>query len=61
MTTREPRTLPELFGDQVARRADALAIRFKEYGIWHRVSWRRYGEDVERVAAALLAFGLRPG
>ena len=30
MTAREPRTLPELFGDQVARRGDALAIRFKE-------------------------------
>jgi long-chain acyl-CoA synthetase len=61
MTARASRTLPELFGDQVARRGDALAIRFKAYGVWHRVSWRRYGEEVERVAAALLAFGLRPG
>jgi long-chain acyl-CoA synthetase len=55
------RTLPALFAEQVTRRGDALAIRFKEYGIWHRVTWRDYGEAVTRVAAALLAFGLRPG
>ncbi len=59
--TRTAATLPALFAEQVARRGEALAIRFKEYGIWHRVSWREYGEQVERVAAALLAFGLGPG
>jgi long-chain acyl-CoA synthetase len=54
------RTLPELFTHQVARSGERLAIRFKAYGIWHRVSWREYGDEVERVAGALLAFGLRP-
>ena len=54
----EPRTLPQLFAQQVARLGDRLAIRFKDYGIWHRVTWRRYGEEVDRVAAALLAFEL---
>jgi long-chain acyl-CoA synthetase len=60
VVTDEPtaRTLPELFAWQVARRGDRLAIRHKAYGVWHRVSWRQYGEEVERVAAALLAFGL---
>jgi long-chain acyl-CoA synthetase len=60
MTEIEPRTLPDLFAAQVASRGDALAIRFKEYGIWHRVSWRQYAEEVGRVATALVAFGLRP-
>ena len=60
MTATEPRTLPDLLAAQIARRGDALAIRFKEYGIWHRVSWRRYGEEVDAVAKALLGFGLRP-
>ncbi|HEU5319900.1 MAG TPA: AMP-binding protein, partial [Methylomirabilota bacterium] len=59
-TTPSPATLPRLLADQAARRGDRLAIRFKEYGIWHRVSWRQYAEAVEQVAAALLAFGLRP-
>jgi long-chain acyl-CoA synthetase len=52
-------TLPALFAAQAARQGDRLAIRFKEYGIWHRVTWRQYGEHVRTVAAALLAFGLR--
>jgi long-chain acyl-CoA synthetase len=53
-------TLPELFAEQVARRGDRLALRYKAYGIWHRVTWRQYGDQVGQVAAALLAFGLRP-
>jgi len=54
------RSLPAAFRAQVARQGERLAIRFKEYGIWHRVTWREYREEVEKVAAALLAFGLRP-
>jgi long-chain acyl-CoA synthetase len=54
-----PSSVPELFWRQVERQGERLAIRYKEYGIWHRVSWRRYGEEVRRAAAALLAFGLR--
>src|SRR3972149_1301391 len=53
------RSVPALFAGQVERQGDRLAIRFKEYGIWHRVTWRQYGEEVRRVATALLAFGLR--
>jgi long-chain acyl-CoA synthetase len=53
-------TLPGVFAQQVERQGDRLAIRYKAYGIWHRVTWREYGAEVHRVAAALLAFGLRP-
>jgi long-chain acyl-CoA synthetase len=58
---RTARTLPGLFRWQVGRQGDRLAIRFKEYGVWRRVTWRDYGEAVDRVAAALLAFGLGRG
>jgi len=51
-------TLPALFAERVAERGDGLALRYKAYGIWHRVNWRQYGGEVDRVAAALLAFGL---
>jgi long-chain acyl-CoA synthetase len=54
-------TLPALFFEQVQRRGDALALRHKQRGIWRRVSWNEYGEQVRRVAAALAAFGLRRG
>ena len=53
------RSFPEMFFQQVQRRGDGLALRYKEYGIWHRVSWNEYVEQVRKVAAALLAFGLR--
>ncbi|MBI2553388.1 MAG: AMP-binding protein, partial [Candidatus Rokubacteria bacterium] len=58
MTT-TARTLPEQFLQQVQRRRDALALRYKAYGIWHRVTWNEYAAQVRKVAAALLAFGLR--
>ncbi|HEX9821954.1 MAG TPA: hypothetical protein VGD07_20325 [Methylomirabilota bacterium] len=45
---------------QAATRGDRLALRYKAHGIWHRVTWRQYGDAVDKVAAALLAFGLHP-
>ncbi len=60
MTDGHATTLPGLFAERVEELGDRLALRYKEYGIWHRVTWRQYGEEVGRVAAALLAFGLRP-
>ena len=59
MTEAQATTLPALFAERVAERGDGLALRYKAYGIWHRVTWREYGDEVDRVAAALLAFGLR--
>lgn len=53
------RNLPEMLFDQAARRGDAVALRHKALGIWHRVSWSGYAENVRKVAASLLAFGLR--
>ena len=55
------RNLPDLFFQQAMRRDDGLALRYKEYGIWHRVSWIEYAAEVRKVAAALLASGLHRG
>lgn len=56
-----PRSLPALLFDQARRRGAALAIRHKSLGIWRRVSWAEYAGQVGKVAAALVAFGLRRG
>ncbi|HET6922449.1 MAG TPA: long-chain fatty acid--CoA ligase [Anaeromyxobacteraceae bacterium] len=53
-----PVNLPGMLFEQARQRPDALAIRYKHLGIWHRVTWRQYADEVRRVAAALLAFGL---
>jgi len=56
-----PNTLPGLLFDQARRRGTALALRHKALGIWRRVTWAEYAERASAVAAALIAFGLRPG
>ncbi len=52
---------PTLFFRQVERLKDRVALRHKDYGIWHRISWREYGHRVTKVAAGLLASGLSKG
>jgi len=51
---------PNLFFQNVAKRRERTALRYKEYGIWHRIGWREYGEKVREVAAGLIALGLGP-
>ena len=50
---------PDLFFRQVDRLKDRVALRHKDYGIWNRISWREYGQQVREVAAGLLALGLQ--
>ena len=57
----EPKTLPDLLFAMAARRGEVVALRHKHLGIWRRITWRGYADEVRRVAAALVAFGLRPG
>ncbi|MDQ7781444.1 MAG: AMP-binding protein [Desulfomonilaceae bacterium] len=59
--TAEALTFPELFFKRVGRKKDEIALRHKEYGIWKRISWTEYGKQVREVAAALVAYGVRPG
>jgi long-chain acyl-CoA synthetase len=50
---------PDLFFRQVDRLKDRVALRHKDYGIWNRISWTEYGQQVREVAAGLLALGLK--
>jgi long-chain acyl-CoA synthetase len=54
-------TIPGLFFDRAARQATQVALRRKRFGIWHRITWAEYAEQVRLVANALLALGVRPG
>ncbi len=40
---------------------DRMALRHKDYGIWHDVTWRQYGEKVRQVAMGLVSLGLNKG
>ena len=52
---------PELFFQKVQRFKDRVALRHKDYGIWNRISWTQYGQNVREVASGLQALGLNPG
>ena len=54
-------TLKELLAESVARRGDAVALRYKERDRWHTISYRRLQAQVWRVAEVLARLGVKPG
>ena len=52
-------TLPKLFRHVVRERGHRVAMREKELGVWHAVSWSEYGERAKHVGLGLVALGLR--
>ena len=54
-------SFPALFFKQVEDKQDRVALRRKEHGIWKRMTWKEYGNRVQKAAAGLLALGLGPG
>ena len=53
--------MPQLFIERVAARPDAVALRYKEFGLYQEVTWRKYRDDVEAFALGLIALGIEPG
>ena len=54
-------TLPKALRDLATRQADRIAMRHKEYGLWHDITWQEYLEQVKRVALGLYSLGIRNG
>ena len=54
-------TIPAVFFQRAADFAERTAMRKKEFGLWHDISWMAYAEKVRRVGAALMAMGLQKG
>ena len=54
-------TFPRLLLKHAAERADAPAMREKEYGIWQALSWSAMAQMVEHLACGLHQAGLRRG
>jgi len=54
-------TFPGLLLVHAAARPDAPALREKDLGIWQATSWRQLRDEVESIAAGLLAEGLCRG
>ncbi len=54
-------TVPALFGKTVQRLGDRVAMRRKEHGLWHDISWNEYYNRARCVGSALLSMGLGKG
>ena len=54
-------TVPTKFKAAVARWGDRVAMRKKEFGLWHDITWNDYDRRVSQVAYALMSLGLQKG
>jgi long-chain acyl-CoA synthetase len=54
-------TLPALLVERAAQQPRRTAIRAKEFGIWHPMSWQAYAERVSQFALGLLEIGFARG
>jgi len=54
-------TLLTYFQRHVKEDPHRVALRHKDYGIWHDVTWGQYGEKVRQVAMGLMSLGLKKG
>lgn len=55
-----PPSVPKMFFDRVAATPAAEAFRYPEGGGWTSVTWKQVGEQVELMAAGLIALGIQP-
>ena len=54
-------TLPQMLREQARTRPDAIAIRQKDFGIWHPVHWADYHRRASHFGLGLRALGLPAG
>ena len=53
-------SVPKMFLNRVAATPAAEAFRYPENGGWASVTWQQVGEQVELIAAGLIALGINP-
>ena len=61
MTADADYTVPGKFMEAVAKWGDRVAMRKKEFGLWHDITWNEYAGKVRRAACALISLGLEKG
>jgi len=56
-----PEVVPLAFRQRVEKYGDRVAMRKKEYGLWHDISWDEFYRRVKCVGSALISMGLEKG
>jgi long-chain acyl-CoA synthetase len=54
-------TVPKIFLHTVEKYGDRVAMRKKQYGLWHDISWNEYYEKAKFVGSGLISMGLEKG
>jgi long-chain acyl-CoA synthetase len=57
----ELETVPQVFKQTVLKYGDRVAIRKKESGLWHDISWNEYYRLAKHIGSALISIGLKKG
>ncbi|MBU3914864.1 long-chain fatty acid--CoA ligase, partial [bacterium] len=55
------KTVPVLFRETVKKHTDRVALRKKEFGLWHDISWNEYYKRAKYIGSALVSMGLEKG
>ena len=61
MTNNSKETVPTRFLKAVEKWGNRVALRQKEHGLWHDITWNEYHDQVKSVACALMSMGLEKG
>lgn len=54
-------TLPQMLQERARLHPDRVAIRQKDFGIWHAITWQDYYQRSSHFGLGLCAMGLKPG
>ncbi|MCC5811595.1 MAG: AMP-binding protein [Ectothiorhodospiraceae bacterium] len=54
-------TLPQMLRRNAQTRGDAVALRQKDFGIWHPITWSGYYRRARHLGLGLRSLGLEPG
>ena len=55
----EDSTLAKIFYNQAEKYEDGLALRYKEFDLWQKVSWREYYTNVKYFGLGLISLGFK--
>ncbi|MCD4741720.1 MAG: long-chain fatty acid--CoA ligase [Desulfobacteraceae bacterium] len=54
-------TIPQIFNKAVAQNGPRVALRTKNLGVWHDISWDEYHNKAKKVGCALVSLGFEKG
>lgn len=54
-------TIPQVFNRTVSQNGSKVALRTKDLGIWHDITWNEYHDAARKVGCALVSMGFEKG